>query len=255
MVVNIVAKSLLDFRGKWNETEPNKASLNKIAKTIKTIKPGTVIRLGSMTDCFQSLEKIHKTTYETIKLLNWYKVHYLIVTKSDLVANPEYLEIYNKELAHFQISITSTDSKKSQSIENAPLPNKRILAAEKLQNLGFDISVRLSPYIEGFINFNTINSIKCNKILIEFLKVNHWVRKWLNIDYSKYTLSFGGYYHLQLEEKKRIVKLITGFNEVSVGEYVFEHHEYFKQNVNFNKSDCCNLTLRKRDNFVQQTLF
>jgi hypothetical protein len=28
-----------------------------------------------------------------------------------------------------------------------------------------------------------------------------------------------------------------------VGEYVADHHEYFRDNLNYNKDDCCNLKL------------
>lgn len=86
-------------------------------------------------------------------------------------------------------------------------------------------------------------AIKCDKILIEFLKVNTWVRKWFDIDYSEYTLKYGGYWHLPLERKIELASLITGFEQVSVGEYVQEHYEYFRNNVNWNPMDCCNLRL------------
>lgn len=235
------AKALLNFRGLWNNIEPAIANIKKIENAIKKIPPNTIVKLGGMTDCFMPLEKKQKITYETIKLLNKYKVGYLIVTKSDLVADDEYIKIYDKELAHFQITITFTNDKQALKYEKASLPSKRIKAIEKLQKNDFDVSVRLSPFIEDFINIEIINNIKCDKILIEFLKVNHWIKKWFEINYDKYTLKYGGYEHLQLEEKIRLTKLIKGFKEMSVGEYVKEHYEYFSKNFNYNKNDCCNL--------------
>lgn len=195
------AKSLLNFRGLWNDKTPKISTLWKIKKCISEISRNKIVKLGGMTDCFMPLELKERRTFETIKLLNYYKIHYLIVTKSHIAANDEYLSIYDKKLAHFQITITSTNDKISKSIENASLPNKRIEAIEKLYANGFDVSVRLSPFIPEYIDANIINSINCNKILIEFLKVNHWVKKWFNIDYSKYSLKYGGYEHLQLEDK------------------------------------------------------
>lgn len=239
------AKSLLNFRGLWNSKAPKVSTLFEIKKCISELPKNKVVKLGGMTDCFMPFELKHRATYNTIKLLNYYKVHYLIVTKSHLVANDEYLVLYDKNLAHFQISITSTNNKKSIEFENASLPNKRILAIEKLYNLGFDVSVRLSPFIPEFVDIEIINSIKCNKILIEFLKVNHWIKKSLNINYSDYSLKYGGYEHLQLNKKIDYVNSIIGFKQKSVGEYVKEHYEYFKENVNYNKNDCCNLTLPK----------
>jgi DNA repair photolyase len=238
------AKSLLNFRGLWNSEAPKVATLWEIKKCISEMPKNKVVKLGGMTDCFMPIELKHKITYNTIKLLNHYKIHYLIVTKSHIVANDEYLKIYDKNLAHFQITITSTSDEISKSIEKASFPNKRIQAIETLQLNGFDVSVRLSPFIPEYIDINIINAIRCNKILIEFLKVNHWVKKWFNIDYSKYSLKYGGYEHLQLESKIELVNKITGFEQKSVGEYVKEHFEYFNTNVNFNKNDCCNLSVK-----------
>lgn len=235
------AKSLLDFRGLWNSHAPKSATLWEIKNIIQTLPKNGVIKLGGMTDCFMPLEAKKRITYETIKLLNYYKLHYLIVTKSDMVANDDYIEIYNKDLAHFQITITSTDNETSKKMEHAAPPINRIKAVEKLHKLGFDVSVRLSPFIIDFVDLKILNSIRCDKILIEFLKVNHWVKKWFDIDYSPYSLKFGGYEHLQLDDKIRLVNQITGFEQKSVGEYVKDHYEYFRDNVNYNKNDCCNL--------------
>ena len=240
------AKSLLSFRGFWGNPLP--ANLVIIKKQIE--KSTGVIRLGGMTDCFQPLEKSKEITYNTIKLLNWYNKHCLIVTKSDMVADNEYLDIYNKDLAHFQVTITGLDN-----FENAPSIYKRIKAIEKLYRLGFDVSVRLSPFIIEYADIRVINRINCNKILIEFLKVNHWIKKWFNIDYSKYTLNYANYQNLELDEKIRCVDKIKNYDQISVGEYVPEHHKYFSQNINYNPSDCCNLNIKPQPYYTQLKLF
>jgi DNA repair photolyase len=235
------AKAILNFRGLWSNTNPSVANIDKIKSKIKTLERGSIVKLGGMTDCFMPLEKTQKITYETIKLLNDKQIHYLIVTKSDLVADDKYIEIYDKNLAHFQITITFTNDEECFIYEKATPPSKRILAIEKLQQKGFDVSVRLSPFILEFVDIKKINSIKCDKILIEFLKVNHWIKKWFDIDYSNYSLKYGNYNHLELKTKIEMVEKIKNFKEISVGEYVKEHHEYFSQKFNFNKNDCCNL--------------
>ena len=81
------AKSLLNFRNLWNSNDPAVADIKKIENKIKKIEKGSVVKLGGMTDCFQPIELKHRITYETIKLLNKYRIGYLIVTKSHLVAN------------------------------------------------------------------------------------------------------------------------------------------------------------------------
>ncbi len=87
------------------------------------------------------------------------------------MADPDYLAIMDKELTHIQISITTTDDKTSLTYEKAPVPSKRIKAIETLQEAGFDVQVRLSPFIPELIDINVINQIKCDKILVEFLRL------------------------------------------------------------------------------------
>ena len=72
------------------------------------------------------------------------------------------------------------------------------------------------------------------------MRVNSWIKKWLDIDYSRYTLKSGNYWHLPLEDKIEILDGIE-MKEVSVCEDVAEHHEYWQRNFNPNPSDCCNL--------------
>lgn len=227
------AKSLLSFRGLWDAVEPSVASLAKIERKIAKLEPGTIVRLGGMTDCFQPLERRERVTKGTIELLNKYGIGYLIVTKSDLVC--EYMDILDKQLAHIQISITFAPCEKAVSVE------RRIKAVETLFASGFDVAVRLSPYIPQFVDFDRLNSIKCNKIIVEFLRVNHWIKTWLPLDYTEYTVKQSGYQHLPLSRKIEYLSKVTGFDEVSICEDVTEHYEYWKEAVNFNKDDCCNL--------------
>lgn len=243
------AKSLLNFRKLWNPTDPAVADIGKIKKQIQKIANGKcgeikAIRLGGMTDCFQPIEATHKVTYETIKFLNEYRVPYLIVTKSDLVASDEYLKILDKDLAHIQITVTTTYDDLSLSYEKAVVPSRRIAAIEKLQSLGYDVALRLSPFIPEYVDLDVLNAVKCDKIQVEFLRVNTWIKKWFDIDYTPYVVSQSGYLHRTLEDKKNLLKLITGFKQVSVCEDETEAYEYWKNNVNPNPNDCCNLRVR-----------
>lgn len=236
------AKSLLDFRNLWDAKNPAVADIEKVKRKIarlpKDIPP---IRLGGMSDMFQQIEKKYRVTYETIKALNENNIPYLIVTKGAIVADDEYIEILDKDLAHIQISITTTDDEFCKTYEHASAPSERIKAIEKLQALGFDVQLRLSPFIPQFIDFDILNNVKCDKILIEFLRVNHWIKKWFDIDYSEYTVKQSGYHHLPLEKKLKYLEKITGFKEMSVCEDEDTAYEYFKNNFNHNPDDCCNL--------------
>lgn len=241
------AKSLLDFRKLWNAAQPKSVNIMKVHRTIqRKLRSGDIVRLGGMTDCFQPLERTQKATKKTIEMLNRAGVGYLIVTKSDLVADDEYIETMNKYLAHIQVTVTCTDDKFNGTYEKAVPPSRRIKAIEKLCAEGFDVQLRLSPFVPQFIeggvlDMDVINSVKCDKILVEFLRVNTWIKKWFDIDYSEYTYKQSGYLHLPLELKIEYLKMITGFKQITVCEDVSEHYDYWGRNVNYNKNDCCNL--------------
>ena len=238
------SKSLLDFRGLWNPEQPRVANIEAIEKVVKKIPQGSVVRLGGMTDCFQPCEVTYRVTYETIKLLNKYHIGYLIVTKGAIIGSDEYLDILDKDLAHIQVTVTCTndDLYRKLDFEKASLPSERIKAIEKLQALGFDVQLRLSPFIEEYIDFDVLNNVKCDKILVEFLRVNTWIKRWFkDLDYSKWTVKQSGYQHLPLEEKKRLLEKVTGFKELTICEDCTEHYNYWRDNVIPNKNDCCNL--------------
>lgn len=242
------ARSLLAFRGLWNPQLPATADIKKIRQLIETkLKPGDVVRLGGMTDCFQPIERSRKLTLRTIQMLNQRGVHYLIVTKSYLVATPAYLEAMDPRLAHIQVSITTSDDALSRSLEpGAPLPGARRSAAEALAACGYDVAVRLSPFIPELISIPWVNEIACDKIQVEFLRVNSWIEKWLAasrlpVDLRPYTLFNAGYKHLPLHRKQALLSQIHGYGQVSVCEDVPEHWEYWRDFVNANPDDCCNL--------------
>lgn len=235
------AKSLLSFRKLWKPQEPSVADINKIRRKIHRLNNREVIRLGGMTDCFQPLEKTQRVTYNTIKALNEQRIPYLIVTKSDMVADDEYIEILDKDLAHIQITVTTLDDDLCSTYEKATPPSQRIKAILKLQDLGYDVQLRLSPYIPEYMDTDKLNGLGIDRVCVEFLRVNTWVQKWFDIDYRKYTVKQNGYRHLPLEEKKKLIKKLKGFKEMTVCEDENEAYEYWKDNFNHNKDDCCNL--------------
>lgn len=240
------AKSLLSFRKLWNASHPKSVNIQSVHRAItRHLHEGDIVRLGGMTDCFQPIEKRQRATFYTIEELNKHDIGYLIVTKSDMVADEEYMNLMDKNLAHIQITVTCTDDGFGREYEKAVVPSRRIKAIEKLQSEGFDVSLRLSPFIPQFIgdklDIDVINSVKCDKILVEFLRVNTWIRRWFNIDYTDYTYKQSGYLHLPLEKKIQYLKMINGFKELTVCEDVTEHYDYWKRNVNPNLNDCCNL--------------
>lgn len=234
------AKSLLAFRKLWNPNSPAVADARQIESVVRKLRRGTIVRLGGMTDCFQPCEKKYMATFDTINLLNNYGIGYLIVTKSALVADDLYMSVYDKRLAHIQVTVTTLDDDLSLTYEKASVPSERIKAIKKLQDNGFDVAIRLSPIIEQYMDFEKLNSLGIDKAVIEFLRVNPWIQKWFDIDYSKYTLSQSGYKHLPMKEKLRIYNKIKIPNK-SVCEDYSRHYELWRLLYNPNPDDCCNL--------------
>lgn len=233
------AKSLLDFRKLWRPESPAVADMSVISKQIKKIPKNEVVRLGGMTDCFQPIERLHKATYKTIRMLNRAKREYLIVTKSAMIA--EYADILDSDLAHIQITVTCLDDQKTATYEKASPPSERVRAIQELQDRDFDVQLRLSPYVPEYIDLEKLSQLGIEKCVVEFLRANAWIKKWFQTDYSAYTISQGGYYHLPLETKKQLIERVSGFKEISICEDEDRAYNYWKTSFNPNPDDCCNL--------------
>ena len=67
----------------------------------------------------------------------------------------------------------------------------------------------LSPVIEEFMDFEMLNSLDIERCVVEFLRINTWIGQWLKeVDFTKYSLRHGGYCHLPLDEKLKILDKI-----------------------------------------------
>ena len=232
---------LVNLSGQWDPINPKYADLKRIETKLKKIPKGTILRLGGLTDCFQPIELRRRITLETIKLMNKYGIGYLIVTKSHSVATDEYIEAMHPDLAHIQITTTTFDDELAAKYEKASPPTKRVQAIEKLYSTGFDVAFRLSPYIEGWVDFNKLNNIKCDKILVEFLRVNPTILKRFPVSKVDFPIHEAGYFHMPLEKKLEVLSKISSFKKVTVCDDNSEHYAYFRDHFNPNPNDCCNL--------------
>ena len=144
-------------------------------------------------------------------------------------------------LAHIQITVTCLDDTQTAQFEKASPPSQRIRAIQALQAEGYDVAIRLSPIVEEYMDFDKPNDLGIERCVVEFLRVNSWIRQWFRgVDFSKYTVRQGGYYHLPLKEKQRIVEKIH-IPQKTICEDVTEHYQFWRDFVNPNKEDCCNL--------------
>jgi DNA repair photolyase len=236
---------MLSKWGHWNPHEPRVADINMIEKRIRTLPKDALVRMGGLTDPLQPIEETERVTLKTIKLLNTYNLRYMVTTKSSLIAGPDYIAALNPDLAHIQVTVTALDDERAYTYEKASPPSERIKAIYALQDARIDVMLRLSPFTEEYMNVEQLNALRINKTLVEFLRVNaHIMVRFPGIDYSKYTVKQGGFRHLSLSEKFRLLKQIKLPN-VSVAEYVPMHHKFWVRNQNPNKHDCCNLRCSK----------
>ena len=137
------------------------------------------VRLGGLTDLFQKSEEETRTTLKLIRLLNRYDYPYLIVTKSDLLARPEYLEELVKGKAYVQVTVISLDEERVAKIEpGAPRITARIKAIRRLADAGLFICGRMSPAIpilstgapEAYVD--RMAEAGARHILVEFFRGN-----------------------------------------------------------------------------------
>lgn len=98
------------------------------------------LRIGAVTDCFQRyMESRTNTGLNLLKILTKAKYPAQIVTKSDLIANPNYIEAMedNRDNLLLQISITTASDNISKRVESgAPSTSRRLNALSKLVRKG-----------------------------------------------------------------------------------------------------------------------
>ncbi|NBX76672.1 MAG: hypothetical protein EBQ92_08965 [Proteobacteria bacterium] len=175
------AKSYLSVRKYWNEPMPFPMDISSLRKTFHTVfetdkrhkfrhimEKRVPLRIGSMSDSFMWIDKKYKVTQELLKILKFYRYPYIIFTRSDLVAEPEYIELLDSKLASVQMSVSSINNNLTKVIEpGAPEPMKRLKALETLSRAGFWTTVRINPlfpiYPDGYFsdpNFEKSKHIK-----------------------------------------------------------------------------------------------
>ena len=175
------AKSYLSVRKYWNEPMPFPLDVSELRKIFATIfetdrphrfrhlmQKRIPLRIGSMSDSFMWIDKKFKVTQELLKLLRFYRYPYIVFTRSDLIAEPEYRELLDPRLASIQMSISSLNEELTKKIEpGAPSPRKRLKALSSLSKDGFWTTVRINPlfpiYPDGYYtnpDFNHSSDLK-----------------------------------------------------------------------------------------------
>ena len=153
------AKAELTVHGMWNNPVPAPIDINSVReafylafetdrtnKWVDLLRRRIPLRIGSMSDSFMGLDKKYGVTKELLRILKFYKYPSVIFTRSDLVADDEYLDLLDRKNTAVQFSISSINPELSEAIEpGAPAPARRLKALAKLAEAGIWTTVRINP--------------------------------------------------------------------------------------------------------------
>jgi DNA repair photolyase len=125
---------------------PRTVLVRQIESMAKNTKLKLPVMISDCTDPYQPLEKTHQITRKCIQALVKYGFPLLIVTKSDMVTRD--LDLLNKTSTVVSITVTTIKEDIAKQIEpNAPTPEKRIKALEKITAAGVPATARIDPII------------------------------------------------------------------------------------------------------------
>ena len=203
------AKSTMAWRKMWDSYNPATSDFDDINKlfvdSFSGKKKGKIadlirmkypVRLGGMTDCFALAEKKSKVSLKLLKLLKEYQYPYLILTKNNIIAEKEYMDALQPELAYIQFSITTPYDEQSRIYESgASSTSERLEAAKLLSNNGFTVAGRICPlfpiYPDGYYSLgihqdteplkyfdwslvDLLADAKCKTVIAGFLRLNYY---------------------------------------------------------------------------------
>ncbi len=154
----------MTVHGYWNNPIPVPIDLNEVRKVFYTVfetdkkskwrnvmESRIPLRVGCMSDSFMWMDAKYKVTQEFLKILNHYEYPYTIITRSDLVAHDDYIQLLRKDLCSIQFSIASTNDELNRKIEpGAPSAKRRLKALEKLNKASLWTAVRINPMFPIF---------------------------------------------------------------------------------------------------------
>ena len=127
-------------------SKPRTELIESIDRMAQDTKPKLPVMISDCTDPYQPLEREHQITRKCVQSLAEHGFPLLIVTKSDLVTRD--VDLFQRTLTVVSITVTTPDEAVAKQIEpNAPTPEKRISALQKILASGIHAHVRIDPII------------------------------------------------------------------------------------------------------------
>jgi len=151
----------MQWRKMWSAGSPRVADFDQIERTFRRALDGTScgkiadlirakmpVRIGSMTDCFTTVERRTGLSLRLLHMLREYDYPYLILTKGSLVAQDAYLKALEPSLAYVQFSVTTPYDEVAERWEpGAPPTSERLMAMSILRAEGIEVAGRICPLI------------------------------------------------------------------------------------------------------------
>ena len=151
---------------------------DRIAKVLQMRVP---LKIGTMTDAFQPIERTYRTTLKVLRALNREKYPIIINTKGVMVSDEPYISLLSSMPSVVQFSIPTPTNITSKAFEpGAPLTSHRFDAMRKLSDSGVNTQVRIAPMILGISDdIESLESIiskayssGAKDVLFSYLKIN-----------------------------------------------------------------------------------
>jgi DNA repair photolyase len=115
--------------------------------------------MSNSSDPYPTMEARLRQTRSCLELFSKEECRVLVVTKSDLVARDA--DLLAQMPAVVSVTITTIDAKLSSKLEpNAPRPQRRLKAIEKLVDSGIPVTARLDPIIPGLNDADIEKTVK-----------------------------------------------------------------------------------------------
>lgn len=134
---------------------------NTLEKKLKRIFSGNIkssldecianripFQLGGMADPFPPIEKKRKVSLRYLQILANFNYPVIISTKSNLISDPEYLDVLSRSNVYVRLSTTVIDEMWRYEVDRgAPIFNQILVASEQISKLGIPVSFRFQPII------------------------------------------------------------------------------------------------------------
>jgi DNA repair photolyase len=127
---------------------------------LRTIRICPPLYFSAVTDPFQPLDLVWKTSLDAMGIAANHGVFFTIITKSDLSLKVLEMPWANYERFHISFTCESLNRKKLNAMSNAPDIFRRLRAVEQLVSEGIKVSVRVDPIISGLTdNFDELDEL------------------------------------------------------------------------------------------------